>query len=368
MKQVFNDIRDSGLLKGLIKHLKTKLKSMDRPLRIMEFCGGHTHSLLRFGLDELLSPEVEFLHGPGCPVCVLSESLLEYALGLAKSEKVLFVTYGDLLRVPNSKGQSLLSLRAQGYEIKILSHAMEAFTLAKINPQKTILFFAIGFETTAPATAFLIQKAHQENLRNLLVVSNHLLSTAVLEFLLSKETPPWMDGIIGPGHVSTVIGSDSFQGIAERFKLPIVIAGFEPLDLVVAVHQLVDLCLKGKKGVYNAYQRAVTPEGNLKAKALLEEVFVVREIFPWRGLGDVPNSALAISERYSEYDGERIYPKPTIIDTPKGCICNLILQAKAKPIDCSLFGRVCTPSKPIGPCMVSSEGACLAYHKFKSIS
>ncbi|MCS7150284.1 MAG: hydrogenase formation protein HypD [Caldimicrobium sp.] len=365
MKEIFKLVRSTSLIQEIIKSIKAKLRKREKPLKIMEFCGGHTHSLLRFGLDELLHPEIEFLHGPGCPVCVLDESLLNYALELAWQRGIIFTTYGDLLRVPNLKGKSLLSLRAEGSDIRILSNAMEAFHLAKNLPQKKIIFFAIGFETTAPATAFVIKRAYEDGLDNLLVVSNHLLSIEVLDFLLSLDATPWMDGIIGPGHVSAIMGSNSFSEIARKYRIPIVISGFEPLDLVYAVDRLVDAVLRNDCEVINAYTRVVSPDGNLQAKGLLEEIFTVRDFFPWRGLGIVPRSAFAIKENFSFLDAERFFPKPIVEESHKGCICGRILQAKAKPRDCSLFAKACTPNTPIGPCMVSSEGACLAYFKYK---
>lgn len=365
MKEIFRLVRSPSLIQEIIKSIKAKLSKREKPLKIMEFCGGHTHSLLRFGLDELFHPEIEFLHGPGCPVCVLDESLLNYALEVACQRGIVFTTYGDLLRVPNSKGKSLLSLRAEGSDIRIISNAMEAFHLAKNFPQKKIIFFAIGFETTAPATAFVIKRAYEDGLDNLLVVSNHLLSVEVLDFLLSLDATPWMDGIIGPGHVSAIMGSNSFNEIAKKYRLPIVISGFEPLDLVYAVDRLVDAVLRDDYKVINAYTRVVSPDGNTQAKGLLEEIFIVRDSFPWRGLGIVPRSALAIRENFSFLDAERFFPKPIVEESYKGCICGRILQAKAKPRDCGLFAKACTPKTPIGPCMVSSEGACLAYFKYK---
>ncbi|MGC8966422.1 MAG: hydrogenase formation protein HypD [Caldimicrobium sp.] len=365
LSSIFKLTKDPQLVKALITKIKQLLSGIERPLKIMEFCGGHTHSLLKFGLDEALKPEIEFLHGPGCPVCVLSHERLNLALRIAQEKGIIFTTYGDLMRVPNSEGISLLSLRAKGKDIRMVSNAMEALSLAKENPKRLVIFFALGFETTTPQTAFLLERARAENITNLKIISNHILTTSVLEYLLSKYGV-YMDGILGPGHVSAVIGASSYEGIAQKFDLPIVISGFDPLDILLAVKLLCEKILRKEKGVYIAYERAVTYEGNLKAKELIQKVFKVRESFSWRGLGEVPKSGLSIKEEYEELDGEKIFESISENkEVSKGCLCGTILQGRAKPPDCKLFGKVCTPSTPIGPCMVSSEGACLAYFKYK---
>lgn len=358
--------KDPRLVKSYLEEIKGLAKALSRPVRIMEFCGGHTHSLLKYGLDEALRPEIEFLHGPGCPVCVLSLERLELALSIAKERGVIFTTYGDLLRVPSPKGESLLTLRAKGHRIKMVANAMEAFSLAKNNPQELIVFFAFGFETTTPATAFLLLKAKEERITNLKVISNHLLTPAVLDFLLSKEGL-YMDGIIGPGHVSAVIGAKAYHEVVSKFKVPMVVAGFEPLDLLEAILLLLKMISKGEYGVDIAYRRAVSVEGNKKAQELMKEVFLLREDFPWRGLGRVPMSGLALREEFSLFDGELSWREPEVKDMPKGCLCGEILKGRAKPPDCKLFRRACRPETPIGPCMVSSEGACLAYAKYKNL-
>ncbi len=352
------------LVKKLLSQIKDLLKEVEKPVRIMEFCGGHTHSLLKYGLDVALSPEVEFFHGPGCPVCVLSLNRLELALKVAQEKDVIFTTYGDLLRIPNSEGISLLSLRAAGKDIRMLSNAMEALKIAKTNPSKLVVFFAIGFETTTPATAFLLEITKAEKIPNLKVISNHLLTPAILDYIF-KKNGVYIDGIIGPGHVSAVIGAKAYEGVTAKFNLPMVISGFEPLDMLLALKLLVEKIFQRENGVFIAYTRAVTYEGNQKAKELMGRVFKVRKNFPWRGLGDIPFSGLALKEEYEAWDGERIFEIPDISEVSKGCLCGIILQGKAKPKECKLFGKLCTPGTPIGPCMVSSEGACLAYFKYK---
>lgn len=364
LNHLLSQINRPELLHKAIHRLKRFCDRVGKSLRIMEFCGGHTHSILRYGLDEALSPEIEFVHGPGCPVCVLDVDSLEYALLLAKTEGSIFTTYGDLLRVPSPRGLSLQILRGEGFDIKMISNSMDALRLAKEQPNKTIIFFAFGFETTAPATAFLLTQAKAFNMRNLKVISNHLLTPPVLDFLFSKHGV-FVDGIIGPGHVSAVIGADAYRRVAEGYGLPFVVAGFEPMDILDALITLVEMLEKGKIGVSIAYRRAVSFEGNHRAKALMDEVFTVRETFPWRGLGFVPESGFAISEKYAEFDGERIWERPRGTQVPTSCICGKILQGKAKPVDCPLYRNKCRPESPIGPCMVSSEGACSAYYRYK---
>lgn len=351
------------LIRKLIFETRKILESLSQPIRIMEFCGGHTHSLLKYGIDELFKPVLEFLHGPGCPVCVLSLERLEMALEIARNKEVLFLSYGDLLRVPNARGESLLTLRALGFNVKMISNAMEVLTLAKGNPKKLVVFFAIGFETTAPATAFLLEQTKREKITNLKIISNHLLTPPVLDHLFSTSGV-YVDGIIGPGHVSTIVGAKAYEIVAKKFGLPMVIAGFEPLDLLEAIYLLVKMILERRSGVEIAYKRVVTYEGNLKAQQLLKKVFEERD-FSWRGLGKVPISGLALRSEYREWDGETLWKEPFIQEIYKGCICSKILQGKAKPTDCKLYGKNCTPHFPIGPCMVSSEGACLAYFKYK---
>lgn len=361
---LIEEINQPELLQRAISFLKRTCERLGRSLRIMEFCGGHTHSILRFGLDEALSPEIEFVHGPGCPVCVLDINSLEYCLQLAKKEGCIFTTYGDLLRVPSPSGISLQTLRSEGYDVRMISNSMEALRLAQQHPDRTIIFFAFGFETTAPATAFLLQQAKILGVKNLKVISNHLLTPEVLDFLFSKYGA-FVDGVIGPGHVSAVIGAKAYQKISEVYGIPFVVSGFEPMDILDALIILVDMLKRGEPGVAIAYRRAVSFEGNSRARTLLDEVFVTRDSFPWRGLGPVPRSGLALSESYAEFDGEKIWERPRNSEVFTGCICGQILQGRAKPIDCPLFRKRCRPESPIGPCMVSSEGACSAYYRYK---
>ena len=365
--KIWDSYKDPERVKALSSFIKQEIEKLGRPINIMEFCGGHTHVILRNALDELLKGYVKFLHGPGCPVCVIAIQRVDLALALAKIPNVIFTTYGDLLRVPGSNGINLVKLRAQGYPIRAVSSCIEAIKIAKENPDKKIIFFAIGFETTSPHTGILIKECAKQNIKNLWVVSNHVIALVVLDYLLSTEENLKIDGIIGPGHVSTITGSIPYERLVEKYKIPIVISGFEPLDIIQSIYLIVKQLKEERREVEVQYNRTVKKEGNKKAQEVLKEVFTIRKTFPWRGLGEVPNSAYEIKEEFSKYDGEKFFE----IEVPKtkehpGCICGEIIKGLKTPLDCKLFGKLCTPQNPVGPCMVSSEGACLAYYKYKS--
>ena len=363
--EVLTFLSDPKVLKTLLSRLKDKLSGLtlkDR-IRILEFCGGHTHVILRHGIDEALGEWIEFVHGPGCPVCVIAQSRIDYALSLAEREDVILATYGDLIRIPGSNGLSLQQIRAKGKDVRIVDSSLATITIAKENPSKKVIFFAIGFETTTPHTAFLAKRIKEEGLKNLLIVSNHVISTEILDYLLIKGLK--VDGIIAPGHVSAIIGAKPWQDLSLKHQTPMVVAGFEPFDILHALEHLVDLIKEKNATVEVQYKRVVKPEGNVAAQRLVEEVFEVRDIFPWRGFGYVPRSAYKFKEDFSFLDAEVIFPCKYEENTPKGCLCGVILQGKAKPWECMLFGRACTPKTPVGPCMVSNEGACLAYFKYR---
>ncbi len=368
MKSVtlFNVFRDVKLVNTLANEIKNQVNTLrEKPVRIMEFCGGHTHVIVKNGIDQLLEGYVSFVHGPGCPICVLAQRRVDLAIELAKKGVTLCV-YGDMLRVPGSKRQSLIDVKAQGFDVRMVYSCLDVIDIALQNPSKKVVFFAIGFETTTPHTAYLILKARQMNIKNLYVVCNHVKTPPVIEYILGQGRAK-VDAIIGPGHVSTVIGTRSYEYLVERFKKPIVISGFEPVDVLRATLAIVNQIRRGECRVENTYERAVTLEGNTKAQSLIEEVFKDREVFEFRGLGEVPKSAFEIREEYREYDGERVFD----IELPfqreiKGCICGDILSGLKSPLDCKLFGDPCTPKNPIGSCMVSSEGACNAYYRYKN--
>jgi len=368
LSDLWNKFKDPQRVKKLVTLIKNEIEKYGQPINIMEFCGGHTHVILRNGLDELLKDYVNFIHGPGCPVCVIALERLDLAIELAKMPDVILCTYGDLMRVPGSNRMSLLKLRAEGYEIRSISSALEALKLAIENPHKKVIFFAIGFETTSPHTAVLIKQTKKLKIKNLWVVCNHILALVVLEYLLQSEEKPVIDAFIGPGHVSTITGSKAYEPIVKKYQTPIVISGFEPLDVIQAIYLIAKQIREGKYEVEIQYTRSVTPEGNIKAKEFLKDVFNIRKTFPWRGLGEIPNSAYEIKPEYENFDGEKVF-KVSINSGKENpqCLCRRIIKGLNKPPECKLFGKACTPQNPIGPCMVSSEGACLAYFKYKKI-
>ena len=338
---------------------------------LMEFCGGHTHAIFRYGVQDLLPPNVHLVHGPGCPVCVLPVGRLDMAIALADNPDVILCSYGDMLRVPGSRKRSLLKSRAQGRDIRMVYSCAEAIRIAQEHPEKEVVFFAIGFETTTPPTAVAIQQAEKLGLGNFSVFCNHVLTPSAIQSILDspdvrKLGAVRVDGFIGPSHVSTIIGSRPYDFFAQEYQRPVVIAGFEPLDVLQAVRMLVRQLNEGRAEVENQFTRGVTHEGNLKAQALVAQVFELRRLFEWRGLGLVPYSGLRIKKKYAAFDAESRFPlTQQPVQENRACECGAILRGVKKPTDCNIFGTVCTPRNPIGSCMVSSEGACAAYYKYR---
>jgi len=342
-----------------------------RDYHLMEFCGGHTHAIFRYGVEDLLPGNVRLVHGPGCPVCVLAVPRLDAAIELARRTDVTLVSYGDMLRVPASRRRSLLKARALGADVRMVYSALEALEIAAAHPQRQVVFFAIGFETTTPATAHVIREALRLGLDNFSVYCNHVVTPAAIQSILdSPEVREWgqvrVDGFIGPSHVSAVIGSQPYEYFAEEYQRPVVIAGFEPLDVVQAIRMLVRQLNSGRACVENQFTRGVTREGNAKAQRLVAEVFELRRSFEWRGLGELPYSGLRIKAAYGRFDAERRFAME-FKATPENaaCQCPAIIRGIKKPTDCAIFGTVCTPRNPIGSCMVSAEGACAAYYKYR---
>ncbi len=357
----------------LARHIAANIAAMADPKRsyhLMEFCGGHTHAISRYGIEDLLPSNVRMIHGPGCPVCVLPIGRIDLAIRLALEQRVILASYGDCLRIPASNKLSLLKAKARGADVRMVYSPADALKLAQAHPDREVVFFAIGFETTTPPTALVIQEAARLRLRNFSVLCNHVLTPAAITNIL--ESPEVrklgtlkLDGFIGPAHVSTIIGSGPYEFFAEEYRKPVVIAGFEPLDVMQAILMLVRQVNEGRAEVENQFTRAVTREGNLKAQALVSEVFELRRSFEWRGLGDVPYSALRIREAFADIDAERRFDLHTAkVPDNKACECGAILRGVKHPRDCKVFGTVCTPENPIGSCMVSSEGACAAYYAF----
>jgi hydrogenase expression/formation protein HypD len=365
-----DEYRDGRLARALAAAIAREVQA--RPAyRFMEFCGGHTHAISRYGLEDLLPIQVRLVHGPGCPVCVLPVGRIDMAIRLAERPGVTLCTYGDLMRVPGSKRTSLLGVKAAGADIRMIYSAADAVRLAQVEPRRQVVLFAIGFETTTPPTALAIRLAARLGLGNFTVFCNHVLTPSAIQNILESphvrelgRVP--LDGFIGPAHVSTVIGSDPYRFFAEEFAKPVVIAGFEPLDVMQAVLMLIRQVNDGRHEVENQYGRAVRPEGNERAKADVAEVFELRKSFEWRGLGVLPYSALRIKGRFAAFDAERRFGVEEIParDTP-GCQCGAVLRGVKTPPDCRLFGTGCTPETPMGPCMVSSEGACAAHWTYK---
>ncbi len=339
----------------------------DRHYNLMEFCGGHTHAIFRYGVRDLMPPNVEFVHGPGCPVCVLPIGRIDNAIHLAQEHDVILCTYGDMLRVPASDRKSLLKVRAEGADVRMIYSTQDALRIAREHPDRQVVFFAIGFETTTPPTAVAIEQAQAGGLNNFSVFCNHVLTPAAIQNILESPEVREMgsvsiDGFFGPSHVSSIIGSQPYEYFAEEFQRPVVIAGFEPLDVMQSTLMLIRQLNEGRHEVENEYTRVVSREGNRKAQALVAEVMELRRCFEWRGLGLVPYSALQINKAYAEFDAEKRFEVPAIQASDiKGCECPRILRGIKKPTDCKLFGSVCTPENPMGSCMVSSEGACAAY-------
>lgn len=368
MKYV-DEFRDGEVAQGLAKVIAAEVRD-DRRYNFMEFCGGHTHAISRYGVPDLLPPNVRMIHGPGCPVCVLPIGRIDLAIRLALEQGAILCTYADTLRIPASGGLSLMKAKARGGDIRMVYAVTDALKIARDNPDKEVVFFAIGFETTTPPTAVAIKQAQAEGLKNFSVLCCHVLTpSAIMNILESPEvrelgTVP-LDGFVGPAHVSTVIGSRPYEFFAEEYRKPVVIAGFEPLDVMQAILMLVRQVNEGRATVENEFTRAVTPEGNTKAQNLVSEVFELRRSFEWRGLGEVPYSALKIRDGFAEFDAEhRFHLEYQPVPDNKACECGAILRGVKKPTDCKIFGTVCTPESPMGSCMVSSEGACAAHYTY----
>lgn len=335
-----------------------------RHYRFMEFCGGHTHTIHRYGLPGLLPSNVEFIHGPGCPVCILPMARIDYAIALSFLPNTILCTYGDMLRVPGTKQETLLKAKAKGADVRMIYSAEDALPIAAENPSTQVIFFAIGFETTTPATAAVIKKAKQLQLTNFSVFCNHVLTPVAMESLLATEEVA-LDGFIGPAHVSIVIGSHPYTRVCQKYQKPIVIAGFEPLDVLHSTLMLIQQINSGRCDVEIQYTRAVQSEGNLITQQLMSEVLELRSEFEWRGLGKIPLSALQISPAYSAFDAEKRFMVSVASgEEHKQCICGSVLRGVKKPTDCKVFAKVCTPEYPLGSCMVSSEGACAAVYAY----
>ena len=364
-----DEFRDGALAQNLAASLQAEVDP-SRNYSFMEFCGGHTHALARYGVVDLLPDNVRMIHGPGCPVCVLPIGRIDMAIQLALDQGVMLCTYGDVMRVPASEGLSLLRAKARGADIRMVYSPADALTLAREQPSRDVVFLAIGFETTTPPTALVILQAAREALKNFSVMCCHVLTpSAITHILESPEVRQYgtlpLDGFVGPAHVSIIIGSAPYEPFARAYRKPVVIAGFEPLDVMQAIVMLVRQVNEGRACVENEFTRAVTPQGNAAAQAVMAQVFELRDSFEWRGLGEVPSSALKIRPGLKAFDAEQRFDlNYRSVPDHKQCECGAILRGVKRPTDCKLFGTVCTPENPMGSCMVSSEGSCAAHYTY----
>jgi hydrogenase expression/formation protein HypD len=367
MKYV-DEYRDGDLARSMASAIAREALS-ERAYHIMEFCGGHTHTIWRYAITDLLPENVKLVHGPGCPVCVLPIGRLDQAIAIAERPDVILCTYGDMMRVPASAGMSLMKARASGPDIRVVYSSTDALQIARDNPDREVVLFAIGFETTTPPTAAAIKLAAAEGLHNFSVFCNNVLTPSAIRAILDSPEAATgqvrVDAFVGPGHVSTITGTKPYEYFTRNYGKPIVVAGFEPLDVVQAILMLIRQLNEGRAEVENQFSRAVDRDGNRKAQAMVAEVMEPREVFDWRGLGIIPHSALAIRDPYAEFDAERRFDTEyrPVPDHP-ACSCPEILRGVKEPTDCKIFGTGCTPDNPIGSCMVSPEGACSAYYRY----
>jgi hydrogenase expression/formation protein HypD len=335
---------------------------VSRPWTLMEICGGQTHTLIKFGIDQMLPPEVRLIHGPGCPVCVTSLELIDKSIAIARRQEVIFTSFGDMLRVPGS-GADLLSVKAQGGDVRIVYSPLDAVKLAQKNPDRQVVFFAVGFETTAPANAMAVWQARQLGLTNFSILCSHVLVPPAMEAILGSPGNQ-VQGFLAAGHVCTVMGYWQYEPIAEKYGVPMVVTGFEPLDLLQGIYMVLKALEEGRNEVENQYTRSVTREGNAAAQQLLGQVFQACDR-QWRGIGTIPESGYCLRPEFAEFDAERRFEVGDLrVQESPVCIAGEILQGLKKPQQCSAFGNLCTPEHPLGAPMVSSEGACAAYYQY----
>ena len=338
-----------------------------RPLKLMEVCGGHTHTIYKHGIEDVLPQNIDLVHGPGCPVCVLPMGRIDDAIAIARTDGVIFTTFGDMMRVPGSQG-SLLDAKAEGADVRFVYSPLDALKLAVQHPDRQVVFFAIGFETTAPSTAITLLRAQAEKLKNFSIFCNHVTIIPAIKAILDSPDLR-LDGFIGPGHVSMIIGLRPYAFIARDHHKPVVIAGFEPLDIVSAIYKIAKQISEGRAEVENQYVRVVRPQGNIRALEAMAHTMELRSFFEWRGLGFITHSALKLRPEFADWDAELRFEMPGLrVADPKACQCGEVLKGVIKPWECKVFGTACTPETPIGTCMVSPEGACAAYFNYGRFS
>ena len=372
LKNLYDDFRDADTIKAYAKIIKEDAKKLHKTINIMEVCGGHTHTIMKYGIPQLLPENIKFIHGPGCPVCIMPKERIDHAYVLSMQEDVILVTLGDMIKVPGSKG-SLQDARAKGADVRFVYSPMDCIKIADKNPDKKIIFFAIGFETTTPMTAVLLDAVIKKGISNIFFHINHVTVPEAMKALIDSKddsVKSTIDAFLGPSHVSVISGSKIYETFPREYHKPVVVAGFEPVDVMQSISMAVKQFIENRCELEVQYKRLVSYDGNIKAQEMIDKYFQKASVFKWRGIGNIANSGLKLREKYKKYDAESVYkdilPLEEIQDN-KLCICGDILRGVANPPECTIFGTACKPATPIGSCMVSSEGACAAYYKYGNL-
>ncbi|MCF6310340.1 MAG: hydrogenase formation protein HypD [Sulfurimonas sp.] len=375
LKNLYDDFRDGETIKAFAKIINEDSKKLKSPINIMEVCGGHTHTIMKYGIPQLLPKNIKFIHGPGCPVCIMPKERIDHAYVLSMHENVILVTLGDMIKVPGSNG-SLQDARAKGADVRFVYSPLDCIKIAKENPNSKLIFFAIGFETTTPMTAALLDTVIKRDIKNIFFHINHVTVPEVMKELIDSRDVHVdsynnkIDAFLGPSHVSVISGSKIYEEFPRDYNRPVVVAGFEPVDVMQAISMIVKQFIENRCELEVEYKRLVNYDGNIKAQDLINKYFEKADLFKWRGLGNIVNSGLKLKEVYKDYDAEIIY-KDVLpleeIEDHKLCICGDILRGMANPPECTIFGTACKPTTPIGSCMVSSEGSCAAYYKYGNL-
>jgi len=375
LKNLYDDFRDADTIKAYAKIINEDSKKLKNQINIMEVCGGHTHTIMKYGIPQLLPDNIKFIHGPGCPVCIMPKERIDHAYVLSMQEDVILVTLGDMIKVPGSNG-SLQDARAKGADVRFVYSPMDCLKISTENPDKKVIFFAIGFETTTPMTAALLDAVIKKDIKNIFFHINHVTVPEVMKELIDSRDVHVdsynnkIDAFLGPSHVSVISGSKIYEEFPRDYNRPVVVAGFEPVDVMQAISMIVKQFIENRCELEVEYKRLVNYDGNIKAQELINKYFEKADLFKWRGLGNIANSGLKLREMYKEYDAELVY-KDVLpleeIEDHKLCICGDILRGMANPPECTIFGTACKPTTPIGSCMVSSEGACAAYYKYGNL-
>ncbi|WP_373036674.1 hydrogenase formation protein HypD [Sulfurimonas sp.] len=375
LKNLYDDFRDGDTIKAYAKIINEDAKKLKNPINIMEVCGGHTHTIMKFGIPQLLPDNIKFVHGPGCPVCIMPKERIDHAYVLSMQEKVILVTLGDMIKVPGSNG-SLQDARSKGADVRFVYSPMECLKIAKENPDANVIFFAIGFETTTPMTSALLDAVIKQDIKNIFFHINHVTVPEVMKELIDSRDEHVdsynnrIDAFLGPSHVSVISGSKIYEEFPRDYNRPVVVTGFEPVDVMQGISMILKQFIEDRCELEIEYKRLVTYDGNKTAQKLVEKYFEKADLFKWRGLGNIPKSGLRLKAEFARYDAEVIY-KDSLpleeIEDHKLCICGDILRGMANPPECTIFGTACKPTSPIGSCMVSSEGACAAYYKYGNL-